>query len=152
MTVGEVCTRNVVFVDASLTIENAARQMREEHVGALVVAAPTDGRIVPQGIITDRDLVLSIMAPGIDPRVFTVGDIMSPDLITAPDSDEMFSTVRRMRLKGVRRIPVVDSCGALTGIFTLDDFLYVLAKEMREVAGLIDREQVREERTRVALA
>ena len=152
MTIGEVCTRNAVFVESTLSVQEAARQMREQHVGALIIAAPIDGRIVPRGIVTDRDLVLGIMATGIDPQVFTVGDIMGPDLITALDSDDMFTTVRRMRMKGVRRIPVVDQHGALAGIFTLDDFLSILAREMREVSGIINKEQTREELTRVALA
>lgn len=152
MTIGEVCTRNAVFVDSSLSIQEAARQMREQHVGALIIAAPVDGRIVPRGIVTDRDLVLGIMAPGIDPKVFTVGDIMGPELVTALDSDDVFTTVRKMRMKGIRRIPVVDQYGALAGIFTLDDFLSFLAREMREVSGIIAKEQNREELTRVALA
>ena len=152
MTIGEVCTRNAVFVESTLTVQEAARQMREQHVGALIVAAPAEGRIVPRGIVTDRDLVLGVMAPGIDATVFTVGDIMGPELITALDTDDLFATVRKMRVKGIRRIPVVDQQGALAGIYTLDDFLTFLAREMREVSGIIEKEQSREELTRVALA
>jgi CBS domain-containing protein len=103
------------------------------------------------GLVTDRDIVVGVLAAGLDPSVFTIGDIVSRDVITVKEDDDIFDAVRKMRTKGVRRLPVVDSDGALRGIFTLDDFVELVSEELRDVADIIDREQAHESRTRLAL-
>jgi CBS domain-containing protein len=117
----------------------------------VVVAEVKQGQPHPTGIVTDRDIVISVLAAGLDPNVFTLGDIATPGLVVAREGEGVFTAVRRMRAKGVRRLPVVDEAGVLKGIFTLDDYIGLLADEVREAASIIDREQTKEVRTRVAI-
>lgn len=152
MTTGSICTRNVAYTIPETTIQEAARLMRQHHVGALVVVEPGGKRPKPVGIVTDRDIVVSVVAPEIDASIFTIGDMMNRELVVVAEDEDVFTTVHRMRVKGVRRVPVVDSFGELVGIFTLDDFLALLSREMREVSNLIAREQEQEQILRVPLA
>jgi len=148
MRTGDVCNREVVFVERDGAIADAARLMREHHVGDLVVVEDRDGRRVPVGILTDRDLVVEVLAEGVDLNDVDVGDVMSDALVTAREDDALSDTVKRMRLKGVRRVPVVDRTGALIGILTVDDLLDLLAEQVSDLARLVQREQQRERTTR----
>jgi CBS domain-containing protein len=109
----------------------------------------SNGIRVPVGIITDRDLVIGVMALKLDPEVFTVGDLIHEELVTARASQGVFETLKQMRVKGVRRMPIVDDEeGNLVGILSVDDIVHLLAEEMRELSKLITREQRREKLTR----
>ena len=144
MPIGEFCNREVVFATRNNTIPEAAQLMRQHHVGDLVVVDVIDGRRVPVGIVTDRDIVIEIIAKSLDFNDFTVGDIMSPHLVSVQESEGVFETIELMRNKGVRRIPVVDREGGLEGIVSADDILDLLAEEMTELAKVSPREQSRE--------
>jgi CBS domain-containing protein len=144
MSIGEICNRDTVFTTRDSSIASAAQLMREEHVGDLVVVEEKSGRRVPVGILTDRDLVVEILAKEIAMDSVTVGDVMSGELVTARESDELYDTMQRMRAKGVRRVPVVDAGGGLVGIVSVDDFLDLLADELTALARLVSREQARE--------
>lgn len=148
MTIGEICNRDTVFTLRNSSIPDAARLMREQHVGDLIVVETGSGRRIPVGILTDRDLVVEILAKEVDPGAVTVGDIMSSELVTARESDNLYDTMQRMRAKGVRRVPVVNDAGELVGIVTVDDFLDLLADELGALARLVSREQAREKRQR----
>jgi CBS domain-containing protein len=144
---GDICTRDVVFVYRSLPIDDAARLMREHHVGTVVVVDEmAQGRIVA-GVLTDRDIVTSIVAKGLDPAVIRVGDAMSTDLVTAREEDSLMDLLSSMRRKGVRRIPVVDAKGGLLGLAALDDVLEVIAQQLsvlvEAMASGREREPVR---------
>jgi CBS domain-containing protein len=149
MRTGNVCTKEVVFVDRETTIYQAAMTMREQHVGDLVVVDSAVHNKKPVGMLTDRDIVLAVVAPRLDPAVFTVGDVMSQGVMTASAEQDVFETVHAMRLRGVRRVPVVDRDGEIAGVFALDDFVGLLAREMDEVTKLIFRERDREVKTRI---
>lgn len=144
MPIGEFCNREVVFATRTNTIPEAAQLMRQHHVGDLVVVDVIDGRRVPVGIVTDRDIVIEIIAKSLDFNDFTVGDIMSPHLVSVQESEGVFETIELMRNKGVRRIPVVDREGGLEGIVSADDILDLLAEEITELAKVSSREQSRE--------
>jgi CBS domain-containing protein len=148
MTLGEICNRDTVFTKRTSSIAEAAQLMREQHVGDLIVVDEKSGRRVPVGIVTDRDLVVEILAKGIDPESVTINDVMGTELITARESDSIYETMQRMRAKGVRRMPVVDAGGILVGIVSVDDFLDLLADELTALARLISREQARERLSR----
>lgn len=147
MSIGEICNRDTIFTTRASSIGDAARLMREHHVGDLVVAEDKNGRRVPVGILTDRDLVVEILAKGVDMNAVNVGDIMSNELVTAREGDGIYETLQHMRAKGVRRVPVVDAGGGLVGIVSADDLLDLLADELTALARLVSREQARE-RTR----
>ena len=144
MSIGELCNRDVAFAMRETTIAAAAKLMRHYHVGSLVVVDEKAGRRMPVGIITDRDIVVEVVATGLDAGTITVGDIMVHEIVTAPESMGVMETIQLMRVKGVRRLPVVDAGGGLAGIVTVDDLLDVLAEELSELARIVVREQVRE--------
>ncbi len=148
MQVGEICTREVVCATLETTVAAAAKLMRQYHIGDVIVTREQDGRRIPLGIVTDRDVVLGVVATEADAAVLTVGDIMAAELVTADETEDVFDAVQRMRTKGVRRMPIVQEDGTLVGIVTLDDVIEVLAEEMNQLARLISREQLHELKTR----
>lgn len=149
MSVGEICNREVVTIDRSASVQEAAVLMRNLHVGSLVVVdAQSDLPTKPIGIVTDRDLVIEVMAKSVPEQALCIGDIIAPELLTARESDGVWETILRMRAMGVRRLPVLDGDGRLTGMLTLDDLLRFIADEMSDLARLIQREQLREQNTR----
>ena len=129
MAVGEICNREVVIAKKALSVVDAAQLMRKHHVGDLVVVEERNGRRHPVGIVTDRDIVVEVVAAGVSPDALKVGDIMSPEVATVRESEGLFEALRHMRDKGVRRMPVVDREGGLVGILTLDDLLNLLAED-----------------------
>ncbi len=144
MAVGDICTRDVVLVEKAATIREAAQLMRKHHVGCLKVTDDSTVQQSPNGIITDRDIVLSVVASGLDPSVFTVGDLTYEDAITIDQDQGLFETIEQMRRKGVRRMPVIDRGGRLVGIVSVDDVVQLLADELGHIAQLIAREQKQE--------
>lgn len=148
MPISEICNREVVIVQRDSTVHEAAKLMRQHHVGDVVVVEERKGVQVPVGIVTDRDLVVEIMAPDLLQMVITVGDIMAPKLVTVKDSTGIYEAIQYMRGEGVRRLPVVDSNGGLIGILTLDDLLELLAEEMLELSKLVKHEQKKESANR----
>ncbi len=144
MALGEICNRVVVFGRRHETVTAAAQLMREHHVGDLVVVDERDGCRVPCGILTDRDIVVGIVAKRLDPDALSIGDVMGSELVIAKESDGVSETIELMRAKGVRRIPVIDAAGALVGIVTADDLLDLLAEELGGLARIVARERRRE--------
>ena len=149
MRIGEICTREVFYCTRDTAVAEVARLMRNHHVGDLIVAEPRDGRIVPVGIVTDRDLVVQILAEGVDPRGLTAGDLMGAKLVTALDTDVVYDAIETMRSKGVRRLPVVDAQDFVVGVLTADDVTELLAEELTELARIVPG-QVKVEQTRRA--
>ena len=141
MPIGEICNREVVVARRDETVLQAAKLMRQYHVGTVVVVEELDGRRVPLGIATDRDIVVEIVAPELDAAVITVGDIMAAELASVNADCGVFEAIQYMRGKGVRRLPVVDANGELVGVVTLDDLLSLLADELGALARLVEREQ-----------
>jgi CBS domain-containing protein len=144
MPISEICNREVVIVQRNNTILEAAQLMRQHHVGDVVVVEERGGIKIPVGIVTDRDLVVEIMAQAIDQMVVTVGDIMVSGLATVRDNAGVSETIEYMRAKGVRRVPVVDRNGGLVGIIALDDLLELLAEELLALAKLVRHAQKKE--------
>ena len=148
MKVGEICNRTVVVAKRDTVLTEAAYLMREHHVGSLVIVdQATKGR-VPVGIVTDRDIVVAVVAEGVDPRKITVGDVMRPELVWVGESASVFEALRLMRGRGVRRVPVVAADGTLAGIVTIDDLLEIVAEQLNELVQAIATEQSRETRDR----
>lgn len=148
MPISEICNREVIIVQRETTVHEAAKLMRQHHVGSVVVVEESKGVRVPVGIVTDRDLVVEIMAPDLVQMVITVGDIMGPKLATVKDSMGIYESIKYMRGEGVRRLPVVDNKGGLIGILALDDLLELLAEELLELSRLVKHEQKKESMSR----
>ena len=144
-TIASICNRSVAFTTRETTVAAAAKLMRHGHIGSLVVVEQMNGgRRIPVGIVTDRDIVVEVIATGLDPAVITVGDIMESELVVGRESDSVLETLEIMRFKGVRRLPTVDREGQLVGIVTVDDLLEILAEELNELATIVAREQSHE--------
>lgn len=148
LTTGEICTRNVSFATRAMPLVEAARLMREHHVGCLVVVEEAALHRLVVGVLTDRDIVVGVVAAGIAPDTLTVGDVMSVEPVTAREEDSLIDLMRTMRERGVRRVPVVGARGELIGIATLDDVLSVLTEELGLLVAAIDTEGQRERRQR----
>ncbi len=148
MFAGEICTRDVVFMTRDQAVPEAARLMRQHHVGDVVVVEEEEGRRIPVGILTDRDLVVELLAPGVSPDDVAVGDLMSRELLTLGEGQDLLYALEAMREKGVRRAPVTDIDGALVGLLTVDDIVGVIAEQLQDLSALVGRQLTRERRLR----
>ncbi|MEW6595783.1 MAG: CBS domain-containing protein [Thermodesulfobacteriota bacterium] len=145
MSASAFCNREVVIAPASADILTVARLMRQHHVGDVVIVDDSDpARVIPRGIITDRDIVLELVASGVALDRVAAGDVMSQELVTAQEGDSLWQTMQRMRAFGIRRMVVVNSAGALEGILTLDDLIELLADELATLAKILPHGRARE--------
>jgi len=152
MHIKEICSRVVVVAETGTDLREAARLMRDHHVGALVVVDGADGHRRPIGIVTDRDIVVEVVAATeVNPEKLTVGDVMSSDLVVAREDVGVFEAVDLMQDRGARRLPVVDTEGLLVGIITLDDVLRMVAGELTALAIAAQRSFSREVHERRAI-
>jgi CBS domain-containing protein len=150
MGVGEICSREVVFARRADSVAQAARLMREHHVGSLVVVDERDGQRFPAGMLTDRDVAVGVVALGLDPGRTPVETAMPGEVVCVRDTDGLGRAAALMRAQGVRRLPVVDGKGELVGILSADDMLDVLAEELYCLAGMVTQGQRREREERKA--
>jgi len=148
MPIGEICIREVIICNRSTSVLEAAQLMRRYHVGDLVVVDEIAGKRIPVGLITDRDIVLRVIAAQLDPTAVTAGDLISREVVVVREDQGVFETIEHMRAHGVRRMPVVDQQGALVGILAIDDLIELLAEELSKLPKLVSREQAQEAETK----
>lgn len=148
MSAGEYCNRDVVIVSKTEPVREAIQLMRSHHVGDVVVVETLEETTVPVGILTDRDIVLELLAEGVDLDAVSVGDVMSYELVTVTENTKLIDSIKIMRDKGVRRIPVINEAGGLEGLLTMDELLELVAEQLTDIVGLINKEQARESRLR----
>jgi CBS domain-containing protein len=143
-TLESLATPIVVTATPDTTSTRAAQLMREHHIGSLVVVDDASDSGKPVGIVTDRDLVLAVMAEELDPSLFTVGDVMSVELVTAPANTDLLDATGILRRHRVRRLIVLDAAGRVVGLAALEDLLEALMRELSELVmalrGARDRE------------
>lgn len=151
-TVSSYCVRDVVTITRETAVARCAQLMHDEHVGGLVIVEQRDGRQVPVGMLTDRDIAIEVVAFGVDPETLQAGDIMVGDLAVAHEDDDLMAVLAIMREHGVRRLPVISADGGLKGIVTADNLWEVLAEEVDGLARVIRAQQSRERKTRTASA
>lgn len=145
MTAGEYCNRDVAVIKPETSIVEAARLMRQYHVGALVVVDETSSGVAPIGILTDRDLVVEVMALEIHPESIAAKDVMSSEPISVSESTVLLDTLELMQTHGVRRILVVNESGVLQGILSTDDVLELIAEASNHLVNLVRKEINREQ-------
>jgi len=148
MAVSLISNPNVATIRADQGVAEAAALMRQEHVGDLIVVERRGSANVPIGILTDRDIVVGVVAKRVAPDDLTVGDAMTRDLLTVREDASLEFTLREMRRYGVRRAPVVRANGDLVGVIALDDLIQHLAVQLSRLADLIRLEQDAELRAR----
>jgi CBS domain-containing protein len=138
LTAGDICTRSVALGYPSLALNEAARLMRARHVGCLVVVEEVAiGENLVVGILTDRDIAMSVVAADRDPHGLRVGDVMTRDVVSAREHDSLLDLLAAMRRRKVRRVPVTNPRDMLVGIVSLDDVLAVMAEQMQAVAAAV---------------
>ena len=148
MLLKDLCNPDVVHCARTTTAAAAARLMRQRHLGDLVVVDDPDDARTPVGIVTDRDLVIEVMAEGRDPAHVTVGVILGTPVVVAREDEDAATAIERMRAHGIRRLPVVDARERLIGVITLDDVLRFHADQAQALAEIVGREQAHEHRHR----
>lgn len=117
MNVGDLMTRAVEFIAPDATIQDAAVLMAELGVGALPVGGPD----AIQGILTDRDIFYRVVARGESNTATRVRDVMSKTVFTCREDDSIATVLDLMGARNIRRLPVVNADGAVTGWVTLAD-------------------------------
>ncbi|MFM0511686.1 CBS domain-containing protein [Paraburkholderia sp. RL17-373-BIF-A] len=141
MNAGDICTRDVVTCGPDTTLLDACRIMRDRHVGDFVaVEESEDGKLHPRGVLTDRDIVLAVLAREIDAFGLFVGDVMSSPPIVAYDSEDVWQVVKRMRLHAIRRMPVLSNAGELVGLLSFDDLLDATCALLSELSLVTGRQ------------
>ncbi len=115
--VGQLMTLDPVVVDVGTPVSDCAKAMERREIGA--VGVTREGTLT--GVLTDRDIVLRLVARGKDPSTTTAGDIATPNVVTASADTSVVEAVRLMSRRAVRRLFVVDESGRPTGILTVDD-------------------------------
>jgi CBS domain-containing protein len=149
MKVGEHCNRYAVTIKPGAALSEAAALMREKHVGLLIVVDDAEPwRRVPVGVLTDRDIVVQVFAPGANAQALTVADVMTRNPLMASEQDDLGALLTKLREAGVRRAPVVDIYGGLVGIIAMDDAIELVTDLLCDISGLIRQEQRVERRTR----
>ena len=142
MNAGSVCKRGVITVAPTDDLIAAAHVMREKHVGYLIVSEGLSARarrVV--GVLTDRDIVVAVLAQEVDAHALKVGDVMTRDPLLIEEEQSIEAVLCHMREAGVRRVPVVDRSGALSGVLSIDDVLEMIADQLLNIAGSIRNER-----------
>ena len=162
MNVSTVCSRDVVSCSGQDSLRRLAELMRAHHVGAVVVttagridhaagpAGHAEGRADrrPIGIVTDRDLVVEVLATGLDPEALTAADLISGPVVVINEQDSLLDAIHRMRSRGIRRLPVTDVHGNLAGIISFDDLLHALTHELTTLVRVAEHQPSQEARSR----
>jgi CBS domain-containing protein len=133
MSIQEVCTYEVVTTTKSTLIKEAAKLMKKNNIGNIVVVESEK----PVGILTDRDIVTKVFADDKDANGIRVSDVMSSNLLVLKKDQGIKEAIDAMCNKGVRRAPIVDDNNKLCGIATVDDLLPLIANELHSVAKLV---------------
>ena len=144
MSAGEYCNRDVVVIDKTESVRDAINLMRKNHVGDVVVVEIRENASIPLGILTDRDIVVEILAEDVDLDAVNVGDVMSDQLVSVNEDTQLLDAIKQMRIKGIRRLPVVNESDELQGILAADDILELVVEQLTDIVGLISKETTNE--------
>ena len=129
----DVLNRDVITIAPSAVISEAAYLMMREEIGSLVVV---DKETMPIGIVTDRDLVVSVIAEGMNPDDTIVEEIMTKNIVFVEEETNIMDILSTMSEYSVRRIPVTKN-GRLSGIISVDDLIVIVANELADLAGAV---------------
>jgi len=143
MNAGTICQRVLYTIGRRDEVVRAAQLMREKHVGYLVVVEPdpSAGFARAVGVLTDRDIVVTVVAREVDPRSLCVEDIMTRNPVTVRESDSIEQVVHEMARAGIRRVPVLDYRGQVVGVVSIDDVLQDVAGDAADIVAAIRNER-----------
>lgn len=144
MRIADICTADVACISPRATVQEAADAMQRCHVGALVVIVDPQRR--PIGVVTDRDIVIKVVAKGMNAQATSVANVMSTGVVTCGESHDVFDAIQRMKANGVRRLPVTREDGQLVGVVAADDILRAITSQLHGLGDAMLQEQMREMR------
>lgn len=147
LTLDQLYEKGVVCLRPDNTILDAAKKMLDYHVGDIVVTEEKEGKNFPIGIVTDRDIVISLITHKTVTEASKLSEIMSGTVITASKDDDLTTLVRRLVDKGISRLPIVDSSGALVGILSSKKIFQYFVQGLSELSTISVLQQEREQRT-----
>jgi CBS domain-containing protein len=139
-------TKKVVTVTKDSSVQEAAKLMRKNHIGDVVVVDPKNNS--PVGMITDRDIVMATIALNIPFEGLTVSDIMTEKVITVSQDAGIHEVIKLMRTHGVKRIPVIGAKKALAGIVSRDNVMKYLGDEFSLIGETYLRQRSKERERR----
>jgi CBS domain-containing protein len=141
----DLCSSELISVPRSATIIEAAMLMREKHVGSIVVMGDS---LPPRaiGIITDRDIVIKVVAFAKQQAILSVEQVMSKELVVSPGTFGVYEAMELMRDRGVRRLLVLSEAGEPRGIVSFDDLLLMISKEVGTMAETVANGLLHEEK------
>lgn len=138
MSLARFCRKTVAVIQSTQSVAEAAEQLRDRHVGALVVV---EEELRPVGMLTDRDIVTRVVAERKDATAVLVSDVMSPRPAVAHVDDTLDQTLFTFKKRGVRRLPIVDALGRMVGLVSIDDVLVLLSAELDQTAAAVRENQ-----------
>ncbi|CAJ0779514.1 Inosine-5'-monophosphate dehydrogenase [Ralstonia condita] len=144
MRVDEICSRRIVHVSASTTLQTAARLMRDQSLRALFVTEPRVSGMRVVGIVTDRDMVVHGIADHDDCTLATVAEVMTHGVLTIQGHAVISEALRTMLGHGLHRLAVIDEQQRLIGMLTLDDTIRAMGGEWTLLAGILGRDRCSE--------
>ena len=140
MILKELCNRDVVVVEPDSSVLEAAKLMKRYNVGDVIVVSREQEKVIPLGIITDRDIVVELVADEVDINTVAVRDVMRYELQTANENEDSADVLKLMKRRGIRRIPIVNDDNQLQGIISVDDILELLTEEQIDINALLHRQ------------
>lgn len=143
-----ICTTDVICCGPATSVQAAASLMRSKHTGDLVVVDDPEEDRNPLGVITDRDIVIEVLANGLNPATTNVRSLLRTPIVMAHEDEDVSEALERMRTHGIRRLPIVDGEGRLSGVVTLDDLLKRVAADVNALVDIVGRERDHEQRSR----
>lgn len=152
MNLKDLGQREVVTAFAGDSLFTAAKKMRDAHVGDVVVVKRRGARLVPVGILTDRDIVVATVALKVPLEVLSVGDVMTYSLVSARENESLSKVLQMMKMHGVRRIPIVGKGGDLKGIIAVEDIVRFMTEQLSVLSDIFARERNLETRRRLRIA
>lgn len=142
MFVGEICNRHTAIIGKSDSIYSVAMLMREHQVSYIVVVEPDHGNNVPIGAITDRDIVVEMIANRMNLDSVVVGEVMNTQIMLANEHDDVMMTLKRMRHNKVRCMPIVNADRALVGTLSIDNILDTLSELLNDIDYILKWQQL----------
>ena len=149
MPISDLCSKKPVTVQSRESVRNAARLMKKKHVGTLIVTKGDGKNARPIGVITDRDLVVKVMAKGKKDTKCKVKDVMTSKLVSAKKGIGVYEAIELMQKKEVRHLIVVDKSDQLCGIISTDDLVQMLGQEISGIGKLYESQVKHESQAQV---
>lgn len=146
MTCGEMMTPNPTCCQGDATVDQAAQLMKADDIGLIPVVSEPLAKLI--GVLTDRDIVLKVVASGRDPRSTAVREVMTPNPVVCRPEDSTAAALELMASNQVRRMPIVDGRGAILGIIAQADVATRLGSP-EQTAQVVEAISESDERTLV---